>query len=117
MMQNQPLSARPKRLQCRAFISLFVLSVFGLAQTANSQNNEKPAATDALSGKYEGKMKSSPGVDPQLTLEISNDKGKLTGRVVTSQGPTPIHDGTFADGKIVLRLGDDGAAGTLTATL
>ncbi len=116
-MENQPLLARTKRLQRRALVTLFVLSVFGLAQIANAQSTEKPTPTDPLSGKYEGMVKDSPGVDTRLTLEISNDKGKLTGRLVTPQGPTPILEGTFTDGKVVLKLGHAGAASTLTATL
>jgi hypothetical protein len=117
MMEHQPLLARRKRLLGRALVTLFVLSVFGLAQIANAQSTEKPTPTDPLSGKFEGMVKGSPGVDTRLTLEISNDKGKLTGRLLTEQGPTPILEGTFTDGKIVLKLGHAGTATTLTATL
>src|SRR6185295_12020206 len=113
MMKNRPLPAR----QTKRLLTVFVFTVLGLVQVANGQNTEKPAPSDPLSGKYEGMVKTPPGVDTRLTLELTNDKGKVTGRLVTPAGATPIVEGTFTDGKLALKTGSGPTAGSLNADL
>jgi hypothetical protein len=72
----------------------------------------KPATDDQIDGQYEGSARGAAG-DVHLSLELKNDQGKVSGRLVTPQGPAAISEGTFTDGKLVLTLGSDA---TLTAT-
>ena len=62
------------------------------------------AVNDPVSGKYEGVAKSESLGEIPITLEIKNENGKLTGKVESPQGPAPITSGSFADGKITLKL-------------
>jgi len=117
MIKNQtPLPSLTRRLPHPLLISLLSILALGLVQVANAQTTEKPAPSDPLSGQYEGTVKTS-GVDTRLTLELTNDKGKVTGRLVTPKETTPIQEGTFIDGKLVLKTGKGETAATLNAVL
>lgn len=104
-----------------AAATLFVALVFVFAQitTIQAQNPapaEKPAPSNPLTGKYEGVAKGSVN-ETQLTLEIADDKGKLSGRLVTPQGASAITEGTFTEGKLDLKFGTDSAESSLIAQL
>lgn len=75
------------------------------------------AANDPVSGKYEGVAKSETLGEIPVTLEIKNENGKVTGKVESPQGPAPITSGTFADGKLLLKLDAGGNELLVTATL
>jgi hypothetical protein len=77
--------------------------------------NETPAAKDTISGRYEGTAKAAGVADIQLTIELKNEAGKLSGRLITPQGPVEISEGALAGDKVSLKFGSrDGA---LTAQL
>jgi hypothetical protein len=73
------------------------------------------AAGDFLSGKYEGTAKTAGAADTQLSLELKNDGGKVSGYLVSTQETINISEGSIADGKLALKFGDQGKDGTLTA--
>jgi hypothetical protein len=111
------LSRQLTSLQRAAVAALFAALVFG-AQSPLTQGQtpvppEKTAPGNPLSGKYEGVAKGASN-ETQLTLEIVDDGGKLSGRLVTPQGASSITEGTFTDGKLALKFGADSA---LTAQL
>jgi hypothetical protein len=99
----------------RLMLAVLALLLGGVGSLASAQN--APAATDALSGKYEGVAKNSKAVETRLTLELLHEKGKVTGRLVTPDGPTDITEGTFAENKLSLKFGQGNVAATLTAQL
>ena len=75
----------------RVFRTVSVFSVLASATMVNAQTPaDKPASSDPLSGKFEGIVISTPGVDSRLMLEITNTKGKLSGRFITPQGASQI---------------------------
>ena len=78
---------------------------------------DKPAAADALSGKYEGVAKNAKAAETRLTLELVNEKGKVSGRLVTPDGEVAITEGKFVDNKLALKFGDGSTASTLNAQL
>src|SRR5687767_14902715 len=78
---------------------------------------EAPTANDTVSGKYEGPAKMAGAADTQLTLELKNNAGKLSGRLVTPQGAFDITDGTLTDDKVALKFGPAGKDGMLAAQL
>jgi hypothetical protein len=82
---------------------------------SQSPQAEKPTL-DAVLGKYEGVIKAD-AAEIGLTLEISNDQGKLAGRLVTPHGDLLISEGTFSDGKLSLKLRHGEAVSTLSARL
>jgi len=97
-------------MQLRKIITLLVITLVMSASSAL-------AANDPVSGKYEGTAKSESIGEIPVTLEIKNENGKLTGKVETPQGPAPITNGTFADGKITLKLDAGGNELIVTAML
>jgi hypothetical protein len=93
-----------------------VIAGVGTAKGQNPPPAEKPAA-DSLSGKYEGVAKNAKAAETRLTLELVHEKGKVSGRLVTPEGPAAITDGTFADNKLSLKFGEGDKVSTLTAQL
>ena len=70
---------------------------------------------DSISGKYVGVAKSAGAADAELTLELKNEGGKITGSLISGQTKTEISDGTLLDGKLTLKLGEAAKDGVLTA--
>ena len=71
---------------------------------------------DTLSGKYEGVAKAG-SAESQISLELKNEGGKVTGKLVNGQAISEISEGTFADGKLMLKLGPVSKDGVLSATV
>jgi len=88
------------------FVTLMLVLLVGVASAV---------AQDAISGKYEGTGKTAGSADVQLTLELKNDGGKVTGTLSKSQTPVAISEGTLVDGKLTLKFGDGGKDGVLLA--
>jgi len=61
-------------------------------------------AQDTLSGKYEGTVKTG-AAEEKVTLELKNDGGKVTGRLMKGEGAVDITEGTLAASKLSLKLG------------
>ena len=109
----------------KRFAGLLSALLFGatvvLAQTppakVETPSKESVAAKDTASGKYEGPAKAAGVADTQLTLELKNDAGKLSGRLVTPQGPIDVTDGSLTENKVSLKLGAAGKDGTLAGQL
>lgn len=71
---------------------------------------------DTVSGKYEGTAKA--GADStQISLELKNEGGRVTGKLVNGQASYDISEGTFAEGKLMLKLGPVSKDGVLNATI
>lgn len=112
----------------KTFAGLLSALLFGatvvLAQTppappakAQTPAKEATVAKDTVSGKYEGPAKATGAADTQLTLELKNDAGKLSGRLVTPQGAIDVIDGTLTENKVSLKLGAAGKDGTMAGQL
>lgn len=71
-------------------------------------------AQDTLSGKYEGTVKTAGAADEKVSLELKNDGGKVTGRLMKGETAVDISEGTLAASKLSLKLG---AAGTVSAVV
>src|SRR5262245_54722522 len=98
-------------------VVLLVFVSVASAASFNSSTNLSVQAKDSLSGKYEGVAKSDQMGDIPITVEIKNEKRKLSGKIETPQGPAAITSGTFDNGKIVMKFDAGGNEGTVTATL
>jgi hypothetical protein len=70
-----------------------------------------------ISGKYEGVAKSEAFGEIPLTVNLKNTSGKLSGTIETPQGPATITDGSYADGKVMIKFDAGGNEGIVTATL
>jgi len=102
----------------RVLAKAFLLTLLGLLTTAQGQTpQEKPAAGDPISGRFEGMVKSTPAVDSRLTLEILSNDGKLSGRLITPQGTTEFSEANFSAGKLTVKLGTGKTTSTITAQL
>ena len=99
------------KLHKTLFTFLSLLLLFGLvAIPAFGQS-------DSLAGKYVGKAKVAGSPDAEITLELVNTNGKITGHLMN--GPTKIEvtEGSLAEGKLTLKLGPAAKDGTVTAKL
>lgn len=85
------------------FVLTFVLGAsFALAQ-------------DTVSGKYEGTAKTAGAADEKVSLELKNDGGKITGRLMKGETAIDISEGTLAASKLSLKLGAAAKDGTVSA--
>ena len=74
-------------------------------------------AQDTLSGKYEGTLKTAGAADEKVTLELKNDGGKISGRLMNGQTAIDISEGSLAESKLSLKLGAAAKEGTISATV
>ena len=72
-------------------------------------------AQDKLSAKYEGTAKMTGVADSQITLELKNEAGKITGQLNNGTSAIQISEGSLQDGKLTLKLGEAAKDGVLTA--
>ena len=74
-------------------------------------------AQDTLSGKYEGTAKTAGGADEKVSLELKNDAGKISGRLMKGETAIDISEGTLTASKLSLKLGAAAKEGTISATV
>ena len=79
-------------------IGVFVLTLVFGASVAFGQ--------DTVSGKYEGTLKNTGGADEKGSLELKNDGGKISGRMMKGQSAMDIAEGSVAASKLSLKLKD-----------
>jgi hypothetical protein len=72
-------------------------------------------AQETLSGKYEGTAKGAGSDDLQITLELKNEGGKVSGQLTNGATTIAVTDGSLKDGKLSLKLGEAAKDGLLTA--
>jgi len=73
------------------------------------------AQGDTLTGKYEGTAKVAGSADAKISMELKNEAGKVSGRLMNGQTSIEISEGTFVDGTLALKLGAAAKDGVLTA--
>jgi hypothetical protein len=112
-MRRSDQSTRPLLV----VLTLLLLGISVVTKAQNPPAAEKPTFTDELSGKYEGTAKGAAGAETRIALEVANDKGKVSGRLVNGQESAAITEGTFTERKLSLKLGEGKTASTLTAEL
>jgi len=119
MSQLSYFSAKPLRKLAGFIFTLMVAASIAMAQQKPAETpTPAPAVTkDVVSGTYEGAAKAAGVADVQLSLELKSEAGKLTGRLITPQGPVEISEGNLTDGKLVIRLGAAGKDGMIAARL
>jgi hypothetical protein len=101
------------RLRSRA--GLFVLTFLLGASVALAQGT--PAAADTLSGKYEGTAKTAGAPDEKISLELKNDGGKVSGRLLKGETAIDISEGSLAESKLSLKLGAAAKDGAISAVV
>src|SRR6185503_411758 len=88
---------------------LFVLTFVFAASVALAQ--------DTLSGKYEGTVKTAGAADEKVSLELKNECGKVTGRLMKGETAIDISEGALAASKLTLKLGAAAKDGTVSAVV
>jgi hypothetical protein len=73
------------------------------------QGTPAPAAPDTLSGKYEGTVKTAGAPDEKISLELKNEAGKISGRLMHGTVGTDVTEGTLKDGTLSLTFGKEGS--------
>jgi hypothetical protein len=74
-------------------------------------------AQDTLSGKYEGTVKTAGAADEKVSLELKNDGGKVTGRLMKGETAIDVTEGSLAAAKLSLKLGAAAKDGTVSAVV
>ena len=74
-------------------------------------------AQDTHSGKYEGTAKTAGAADEKVSLELKNDGGKISGRLLKGETAIDISEGTLAAAKLSLKLGAAAKEGTISAVV
>jgi hypothetical protein len=74
-------------------------------------------AQDTVSGKYEGIMKTAGAADEKVSLELKNDGGKISGRLMKGETGIDISEGTLTASKLSLKLGAAAKDGTISAAV
>jgi hypothetical protein len=67
-----------------------------------------------LSGKYSGTAKVDGAADVPVTLELTQEGSKVSGRFTSTHNAGEISEGTFSEGKLSLKLIGGGKEATLT---
>lgn len=91
----------------RSRLGLLTLTFLLGSFAAFAQGTPAPAATDTLSGKYEGTLKTAGAPDEKLSLELKNEGGKISGRAMRGDAATDITEGTLKDGTLSLSFGKE----------
>jgi hypothetical protein len=96
------------------FVSLLVglCSAVSMAQGAGGQS-----AAGAASGHYEGVLKTSLLGDVPIALDLRDEGGNLTGTMHSPFGDVPVTSGTYAAGRLTIKLEANGDEATFTAQL
>jgi hypothetical protein len=69
---------------------------------------QAPVPADTFSGKYEGTIKAAAGTaEEKLSLELKNDGGKVSGRLMRGAAAMDVTDGSLKDGNLSLSFGKD----------
>ena len=63
-------------------------------------------AQDTASGTYEGTLKNTGGADEKVSLELKNEKGKISGHMMVGQMSLEIAEGSLTESKLSLKLKD-----------
>lgn len=117
MSHLKHISGQSMRRIAGFIFTLMVGASIAMAQQKPVETPTPAAAPKDASGKYEGPAKTAGVPDVQLTLELKSEAGKLSGRLITPQGPVEISEGSLTDGKLVIRLGAAGKDGMIAGRL
>lgn len=98
-----------QRISRLRMVALFALTFVLGASAALAQ--------DTVTGKYEGTLKTEGAADEQVKLELKNEGGKITGRLLKGQSTIDISEGTLTESKLSLKLGAAAKEGTITGTV
>ena len=109
-MKNTNLTTKTFSCFLFSMLMLVLVPLMVSGQTPDTAN-QKPAAS--LAGKYEGTAKGPEG-DVQVSLDLADDAGKLSGRVTTPRGVYDVQKGQMVEGLLSLELAGKGSVAKLT---
>jgi|GEM_PF-268904 len=81
--------------------SLLLLFCLALGQTT-STTQTPGAGSNPVIGRWEGVSKGAAIGELNITMELKEEGGKITGTIVAAQGNLPLTNGRFADGKLTI---------------
>ena len=84
---------------------------------ATAQQDKKTASKSSVTGKYEGTAKNAAQEIIQLTFELTEKDGAISGMIRTKQGDIAITGGTLKGEDVTLEFTTSGPTGTITLKL
>lgn len=91
---------------------LIVCFMLAFCSAALAQN-AKGAKPD-LTGRYEGSAKNNAGETIQVTLELTEKEGAMSGMIRSDHGDFTITSGTHHGGEVTLQFDAGGPTGTIS---
>jgi hypothetical protein len=107
---NGSVTNRIERISgLRARLALLTITLLLGSVSAFAQATPTPA-TDTLSGRYEGVVKSATagGADEKVALELKSEGGKISARAMHGDVTVDVTEATLAGGTLTLRFGQHG---------
>ena len=98
-------------------ITVLLVVAFLASATAIGATTRTQAKPDMLSGKYQGTAKGASIGELPLSADIKNDNGKISGKLEIPTGTATITSGTFADGKLSMKVDAGGNELTINGML
>lgn len=105
-----------KRESVIIFVGLLVGLCVVVASTARGQG-DKSSGLNAVAGHYEGVIKTGALGDVQVSLDLRSDNGQLAGTLHTPFGEVNIVGGSYAQGRLVIKMDANGDEATFAGTL
>ena len=90
-----------------------VYLVLSLSSIAAAQQKSAPANSD-VTGRYEGSAKNGEGEVIEVTLELTEKEGAVTGVIHSSHGDFTITGGSHKEDAVTLEFATDGPTGNIS---
>jgi hypothetical protein len=84
---------------------------------ATAQQEKKAASKDSISGKYEGTAKNNAQDIIQVTFELTEKEGTMSGMIRSDHGDFTISGGSHKGEDVTLDFDANGSNGTITLKL
>jgi hypothetical protein len=86
-------------------------------RAATAQQEKKAASKDSITGKYEGTAKNNAQDIIQVTFELTEKDGTMSGMIRSDHGDFTIGGGTHKGDDVTLEFDANGANGTINLKL
>jgi hypothetical protein len=96
---------------------LILLAVCALCGLAPAQDSKSAPAKSAVSGRYQGTAKNAAGEVINVTFELTEKEGAMSGMIRSDHGDFTITGGSHRGEQVTLEFDAGGPAGTINLKL
>lgn len=99
---------------CRVLVLCFIFALIG---GAAAQQDKKASAKDTVNGHYQGAAKNRAEETIQVTFELAEKEGVMSGMIRSDHGDFTITGGSHKGDDVTLEFNAGGPTGTITLKL